>query len=103
MLGSGSTGGGALLVPRAVPPRPLTPSPAPLGDSLLAAWEPVALLALDGTIRAGNTLYSRYCKTSKRTKLKCRHVRLGEEQEGEQGRGGCSEPGSDTAGLISGG
>lgn len=55
-----------------------------------------------GTIRAGNTLYSRYCKTSKRTKVKCRCVRLGEEQEGERGRGECSEPGSNTAGLVSG-
>ena len=48
MLGSRSVGGGPLLVPRAVP-RPLTASTAPLRDSRLAAWEPAALPAPDGT------------------------------------------------------
>lgn len=69
---SGSMGG-APLVCKAVLPLALTPSQLHLGTS----WQPVALL--DGTIRAGNTLYCSYCEISKRMKLKCSCVRLVKE------------------------
>lgn len=79
------------------PPGPSSPAHLYLGTS----WEPVALL--DGTIRAGNILYSRYCKISKRTKLKCSCVRLVKEEEREWRGSECSKPEIDTAGLVSGG
>lgn len=72
--------------------------PAPHPQHSSTQGQPAHSLAPDGTARAGNT---RDGKTSKRMKPKCRYVRLGEEQEGERGRWGCSQPGSNTAGLIS--
>lgn len=62
------------LYPELCPSQPLTPAQLCAGT---AGSQPVAL---DGTVRTGNTLYSRYRKPSKRMKLKCRRVRLREEQ-----------------------
>lgn len=82
------------LYPELCPPR-LTPNTALLEISQLTAWEAVAVLAPDDSVRAGNTLYSRYCKTGKRTKQGSGRSRR-ENREG-------GDAASQGAGLVSGG
>lgn len=98
MLGLGSVGGEAPLVPRAVPPR-LTPSTALLGINQLTAWEAVAVLAPDGTVKAGNTLYSRYCKTGKRTKQGSGRSRRENREGGDAASQGATQQGWSQVGV----